>query len=918
MARYIIGIDLGTTNTALAYVDLKTSGPQLEIKTFLVPQLVGPGRIGERSTLPSFLYLPGPYELAPEELALPWDPNRRFAVGTFARDQGALVPGRLVSSAKSWLCHGGVDRQAPILPWGAGDEVEKVSPVEASARYLEHLREAWNYTMARDDPESRLEKQTVIITVPASFDEVARELTRQAAEKAGLREAILLEEPVAALYAWLSQHEKNWTEILKEGERVLVCDVGGGTSDFTLVEVQQGPQGLSLERIAVGEHILLGGDNVDLALARLVERKLQGVRLDFARFQMLTFLCRELKEKLLAQEGPIEDAVRLPGRGTSLIGDTLVVKVSKEEVLDLILKEFFPSVEYGPALQRVESVPRVLPEWGLPFARDPAVTRHLAAFLYRHEVKNIDVLLFNGGALKPLLLRQKIRQEVGNWFKRQDVRELETASLDLAVSIGAAYYGLVRQGLGIRVGGGLPRSYYLGVASEEGKNKAVCLVPKGTKEGEQLCLPLTFRVLTNRPVSFPLYTSSLREDALGAVVEINKEEFVALPPLATVLKFGRKTAVREIPVEIETCLSELGVLETYCRSKETPHRWRLQFALREMELKRSEMPEGILVKPKEPSETPVSEELVEKLQGVLEHYFAHREDLPQLARALENILEMERDRWPLPVLRALADLLLERKDVREKTALHEARWLNLTGFSLRPGYGDPLDPFRIRKLWGLYFEGLKHRQDKGARCEWWIFWRRIAGGLRKGQQEQFFASVRPYLQGVSKKKASTPKLSPPERIELWLCVANMELLLPKIKTELARSLWRELKKFDRRLLLACARLLSRELLYGPADKVVPASQAEDLIRKFIERVKNKKLKGALARAVAEALLKMTRLTGDRVRDVSEGLRQEVADLLCVLGLPKEATKPLFNVIPMKEGEKAELFGESLPLGLRLS
>ncbi len=920
MARYVVGIDLGTTNTALAYVDLKAPGPKLEIKTFAIPQLVGPGRMGERATLPSFLYLPGPYELDPEALALPWDPDRDFAVGTFARDQGALVPGRLVSSAKSWLCHGGVDRQAPILPWGAGDEVKKVSPVEASARYLTHLREAWNFVMAADEPDHALEKQLVVVTVPASFDEVARELTRQAAEKAGLSEVILLEEPVAALYAWLSQHENNWQEVLREGEKVLVCDVGGGTSDFTLVEVKRGAEGLSLERIAVGDHILLGGDNIDLALARLVERKLPGTRLDFARFQTLTFLCRELKERLLAPDGPSEDAVRLPGRGTSLIADTLVVKVSKDEALNLILKDFFPEIEYGPALKRVESVPRVLPEWGLPFARDPAVTRHLAAFLYRHEIKGVDVLLFNGGALKPPLLRKRIRQEVAKWFDQSDLRELETVSLDLAVSVGAAYYGLVRQGLGIRVGGGLPRAYYLGVAAE-GLSKAVCLVPKGTKEGEKLVLPHTFKALTNRPVRFPIYTSSLRKDPLGTVVDLNQEEFVALPPLTTVLKFGRKAQLREIPVEIEVYLSELGVLEAYCRAKETPHRWRLQFALREMELKRPDTPEGVLVTPEEPSTPQVEEELLLALRKALDQAFANREELPALTHRLEEVLEMERDRWPLSVLRALADLLIERKQVRDRTALHEARWLNLTGFALRPGYGEALDPFRIRKLWGLYFEGLKHRQDKAARLEWWIFWRRIAGGLNKGQQEQFFAQTKALIlpgRGKGKKKTKAPKVSPQERIEIWLCVANLERLAPKTKEELAQGLLRELKKLDRRMLLAFSRLLARELLYGPADTVIPATQAEPIVVDFLKRLEKKELKGAVARAAVEVLVNIARLTGDRVRDLSEDIRSRIMERLKDLGAPEEAQRPLQEVISLKEAERAELFGESLPLGLKLS
>lgn len=913
--RYVIGIDLGTTNCALAYVDLKAPGPELKIRLFEIPQLVGPGRLGQRQVLPSFLYLPGEAEFE-GELALPWDENRPYAVGVFARDQGALVPTRLVSSAKSWLCHGGVDREAPILPWGAGEEVPKLSPLEASARYLQHLREAWNYLMAADDPEARLEKQTVIVTVPASFDEVARELTLKAAQWAGLEEIILLEEPVAALYAWLSQHERDWDQRLKEGEKVLVCDVGGGTSDFTVVDVRRGPEGLHLERIAVGDHILLGGDNIDLALARLAERKLPTKRLDFARFQTLTFLCRELKERLLSPEGPEEDAVRLPGRGRALIADTLVAKISRKEVLELIIREFFPEVSFDKRLLRVESVPRGMREWGLPFARDVAITRHLAAFLYRHKIQNINVILFNGGALKPPILRELLQRQVASWFGNQSLRELETASLDLAVAIGAAYYGLVRQGLGIRVGGGLPRAYYLGLASEN--KKAVCLIPKGTKEGERLVLPQDFKVLTNRPVKFPIYTSSLREDQIGDLVEIDPQQFVSLPPLTTVLKFGRKSGPREINVKLETFLSEVGVLEIFCHSKESSHRWRLQFALRERPSEEEKAPEGLIVeKREESSPLPLEEEKLKAAKEMLEQAFETGEGLERLSGQLEHLFEMEKGRWPLPLLRFLADQILPLKEKRKKNALFEARWLNLTGFVLRPGYGDPMDPFRIRRLWGLYFEGLSHKSDKAVALEWWIFWRRIAGGLNAAQQEQLFAKLKPFfLPGKNQRRS---KAGGTERREMWLCIANLERLAWKTKLSLAQVLLRELKhKLEKGLIFSFSRLLARELLYGPANAVVPAQEAQKLLPEFLRLLRQKKLRGPLARTVLEALINTSRLTGDRLRDLSPELREEIAQMAQELGASTEVLKPLFEPVPFRDKERAWLFGESLPVGLKLA
>ncbi len=908
--RYIVGIDLGTTNCALAYVDLRETGPELRIHTFEIPQLVGAGRLGKRTVLPSFLYLPGPYE--EEDLGLPWDPDRNFAVGVFARDHGALLPSRLVSSAKSWLCHGGVDREARILPWGAGEEVEKVSPVEASARYLQHLKEAWNYEMARDDPDARLEKQLVVLTVPASFDEVARELTLKAAQMVGL-EVVLLEEPTAALYAWLSTHENDWQNILQEGEHLLVVDVGGGTTDFTVVEVREGPGGLELERIAVGDHILLGGDNIDLALARLAERKFPKTRLDFARFQTLTFLCRELKEKLLLPEGPEEEAVRLPGRGRSLIGDALVARISREELLALVLKEFFPPVEFGAALSRVESVPRGMREWGLPFARESAITKHLGAFLYKRGIKRVDIILYNGGALKPPVFRRRLKEELTRWYGKEP-RELETVSLDLAVAIGAAYYGLVKEGLGVRVGGGLPRAYYIGV-EKEGVPRAVCLVPKGTKEGERLLLPRRFTVLTNRPVKFPLYTSSLREDTLGEVVEPN-EDFAPLPPLTTLLRFGKKGAQREIPVQLEAYFSEIGILEIFCCSLETPHRWRLQFSLREeRHSSPEEVPEGVLIKKEEASPVPIEEAKLRLARKLLQEGFeAGNEALSRIMRELEGLFEMEKDRWPLPLLRALSDFLIELKDARRKKALHESRWLNLTGFTLRPGYGEPLDPFRIRKIWGLYFEGPFHRSDRAVNLEWWIFWRRVAGGLNQGQQEQLFAKIRPVF--LSPK---THKVSPQERREMLLCLANLERLKPSLKLELAHRLEKEaLKKYDRFLLLALSRLLARELLYGPANCVIPATQAEPLIKNFLKTLKEKPPKEKQKRACAEALLNMCRLTGDRVRDLPEGVRKEAFEEAQKLGLPEEALEALKKVKPLATREASQLFGEKLPLGLRLA
>ena len=420
--RYIVGIDLGTTNSALAYVD--TADPALEIHQFRVEQLVSEATIAARVGLPSSIYLAGGHDLAPGSLALPWAPDRTYAVGEFARLQGSRVPGRMISSAKSWLCHGGVDREAGILPWAAADEVEKISPVEASSRYLLHFREAWN----RSFPDSALEEQDVVLTVPASFDEVARELTVQAAESAGLTRVVLLEEPQAAFYAWIQANEQDWKERLAGLNLVVVIDIGGGTTDFSLVAVRHDGPHLDLDRRAVGDHLLLGGDNIDVALARMLEPRL-GTKLDSQRWHSLTSLCRTAKETLLGAAPVEEFAVRLAGRGRSVIGGALTATLSREEVERLTLDGFFPATQPDDFPRKSERLG--LQEWGLPFANEPEVPRHLAAFVRHHHCSDEgqqgdsptglpDAILFNGGALSPPLIRERLRSLLTNWRDGQE------------------------------------------------------------------------------------------------------------------------------------------------------------------------------------------------------------------------------------------------------------------------------------------------------------------------------------------------------------------------------------------------------------------------------------------------------------------------------------------------------------------
>ena len=924
--RYIVGIDLGTTNSAVGYIDLHDVSPgAIEIKSFDIPQLVGMGRIGLSKTLPSFLYLPSKYDKESTSFALPWDENRNYAVGVFARDQGALTPRRLVSSAKSWLCHGGVDRDAPILPWGAGDDVEKVSPITASARYLQHIKEAWEYEM-----KAPLSQQDVVLTVPASFDQVARELTLQAAKEAGLENVVLLEEPLSSFYAWLSQHEDDWQELLRPGQVLIVVDVGGGTTDFTLISCEKGEKGPRLERVAVGDHLLLGGDNIDLAIAALCEKKI-GRELTASEWQNLFHQARGAKETLLAKDGLEKTSVRLIGRGRDLVAGTISIELNREEIENAILEGFFPEVDFKDSsiLKKQDSGLR---EMGLPYEKDPAVTRHLARFLIEQGKGRLpDVVLFNGGTLKPTSIRKRIKGVLSKWHGKEVV-DIETKSLDLAISVGAVYYGLVRRGLGLRVGGGIARAYFIGIGSKKSQDKAICIIERGTEEGKEIEIDRQFQVITNRPVKFTLYSSTTRqEDHLGDVVQINEKDFVALPPLQTVLKYGKRSQDKTIPVKILSQVTTIGTLELYCKSLSSPHKWRLQFDLRAKEKKDKSkgayQVEGVVVakRPQKSMQEGLSEDDKKALleaKELIQNCFLEKDKAKtispkELSNKLSDILGMGKELWRMPLLRGLCDILLECKSGRKRSLEHESRWFNLTGFCLRPGIGHELDPWRIKKIWPLYFEGLFHVKKLEARLQWWIFWRRVCAGLSSGQQTQLFSMISPVL--IPQKKGRRKKVKhfkPPieEARQMWLFAANLERIDIEKKVSLGNIVLDLLPKsqFQRDLLWALGRLGARVPLYGPANKVVPASQ----IKIWFSKLKNMELKGQ-NKPLINCLVSMARICGDRARDLTTSDREEIALFLELLGAKPEEVAPLRELKELERAEQDRAFGENLPEGLIL-
>ncbi len=587
--RFALGIDLGTTNCALASTPLSTQ--QASPSALSVPQVVNRGEVAAQALLPSFLYLPAESELPTGALTLPWDGEERAAIGRFARDHGAASPDRLVSSAKSWLSFDGVDRRDSILPWQAPDEVGKISPLEASARYLEHLLAAWRAA----HPEAPIEEQDVVLTVPASFDAVARELTVEAAHRAGLRENLrLLEEPQAALYAWAADRGPQWRKEVSVGDVILVCDIGGGTTDLSLIAVREEQGTLELERVAVGDHILLGGDNMDLALAWAVRQRLkgEGKRVDDWQMRALTHACREAKETMLADPDRETWPLAIASRGSRLFGGTLRTELSRTELEATLLEGFFPRVgsEARPQVPRRLGLTTL----GLPYASDAAVTRHLAAFLGRgsltrgpgHSFVHPTAILFNGGVMRSEVMRERITHIVDSWIARehgQPVKVLGGTSLDVAVSRGAAYYAWARRQGGIRIRGGTARAYYVGVERAElavpgipPRVDAQCVAPAGMEEGTEVELPERFGLVVGQPASFRFFCSSQHsEDEVGSVTA--PVELTELAPIETTLDGEPGTVVT---VRLHARVTEVGTLDLSAVEEGSQRRWRLSFDVR--------------------------------------------------------------------------------------------------------------------------------------------------------------------------------------------------------------------------------------------------------------------------------------------------------------------------------------------------
>jgi molecular chaperone DnaK (HSP70) len=936
-SAYLVGIDLGTTNTVLAYA----APGAAQVETFAVDQLVAPGEVGAAPLLPSVRYHPAEGELAAGELQLPWsapDPAHvdHAIIGRLARVLGAQSPGRLVASAKSWLSHPGVDRTAPILPWGAPDEVPKISPLAASASYLAYLRAAWNARF----PDHPLEAQRIVLTIPASFDEGARALTLEAARLAGLPDLRLLEEPQAALYDWLYRHRTGLSAELAGSRLVLVADVGGGTTDFSLVKVEFDNDAPKPSRIGVGNHLILGGDNMDLALAHLAESRLggaEGQRLSSVRLAQLTERCRAAKEQLLAADAPAQVGVTLLGAGSRLIGASRTVQLTRDDVRNLVLDGFFPM---NPGMEPPHRARAGIVEFGLPYASDPAVTRHLAAFLRQHAqaardalglapdddaLPVPDTLLLNGGVFRGAALAQRMADALTSW-RGQPVRVLHNLDPDVAVARGAVAYSLARAGAAPAIESGSARSYYLLLDDKAGDRlRAVCILARGARAGSEVLLSeRSFALRLGRPVRFHLVSSVSAEAQAGDLVELDPLDVVRLPAIATVLRAqGTDKAARggEIPVQLAASLSEVGTLAVHCVAEDgSGQRWQLEFQLRAQD--DAALDDGA----HDPALPPRLDDAIKHIDRIFgsRNQQVDAREVRQLRGTLEHLLGA-RERWETPLLRRLFDALMERAKGRRRSSEHERVWLNLAGWCLRPGFGHPLDEWRIEQLWALFEAGAQYHKDSQVRAEWWTLWRRVAGGLATEAQLRLLDDFAFNLQAEPADRAKRPAtLIDGSEDDMLRLGASLERIPSAYKVEIGDWMLGKITAIPpspkpdartaatyARYLWALARVGARQSLQSSAHEVATVEAAERWLGELL------KLDWKRIEPAGFAAAHIARRTGDRSRDIAAPLREQVLHKLGASGAPAGWAAMVREVVELDQASTTRMFGDALPPGLKL-
>lgn len=949
---YVIGIDLGTSHTVVAYAALTAAGD--EIALLNIPQRSSAGEVQAQTLLPSVRYQAAAGELG-DAWQQPWPPQGASdeapaVIGRWARDLGTAVPSRLVASAKSWLSHPGVDRSAAILPWGAGDEVAKISPLAASASYLAHVKAAWEQA----HPQAPLSAQIVVLTVPASFDEGARALTLEAAQLAGLPQVHLLEEPKAAFHDWLVLQGEQLAARLADSRLVLVVDVGGGTTDLTLIQVEPAADGglPSLTRTAVGEHLMLGGDNMDLALAHQLEPQFapEGQRLPAARFAQLVQRCRIAKEQLLAANAPEQVAVTMLGGGSRLLAQSKTASLSRAQVQQWVVEGFLPLAERSAVPSKRQGALR---GFGLPYPADAAITRHLAQFLAQHAGNGgaqalPDTVLLNGGVFHAHAVVERLTQQLSAW-RGAPVRVLHNPHPDWAVARGAAAYGLTRfapepepaaalpaaadaaapPAASLRsrlpqIGGGSARSYWLLLPGAKGAApQGLCLLPRGTQEGVRMVLSgRRFALKLGQAVRFDLLANSLPSQPAqaGQLAPLQGEGWVELPPLATVLPAPEGQHKSQIEVQLQASMTEVGTLEVRCLAVDDPSQsWLLPLSLRGAVQAADDSAAN-----EDSADDARASARREQAIAQIDRIFGNQaqavdaKEVRQLRQVLERLLG-PRNSWDLALLRAMFDALLARAKRRRRTPEHERAWLNLAGWCLRPGLGAQLDAWRVEQVWALYPQGLGHGKEPGNWTEWWVFWRRVAAGLNEAQQMELLEDVAGHMQKAvqqtARKRAdgSGGKSSHGSYDDMLRLFAAMEAVPWQYRQEMGQWMLKRLKREGETVQTwwAIGRLAARQPMAANAHLVMPPNAAQEFVQATLAQDWRRN------ETAMFAALQMARMTGDRARDLPDALRTEVLDKMRSSGAPERWIAMVSQVVEMDAEDQQRSLGDSLPPGLAL-
>ena len=966
-SAFVVGIDLGTSHTVVASAALHGE-KQAAITLLDIAQRSTAAELVSQPLLPSVRYQAAQGELG-DSWQQPWPPQGAddaapAVIGRWARDLGAAVPGRLVASAKSWLSHTGVDRTAAILPWGAGDDVSKVSPLAASASYLAHVRQAWDQA----HPAAPLHQQSVVLTVPASFDEGARALTLEAAQLAGLPGVQLLEEPKAAFHDWLLLQGDALAEQLAQSRLVLVVDVGGGTTDLTLIRVDAAAEGglPTLTRTAVGEHLMLGGDNMDLALAHQLEPAFagEGKKLPPQRFAQLVQRCRAAKEQLLAQDAPEQVSITLLGSGSKLLATTQTATLTREQVRQTVVEGFLPDVALADTPIKRQSALR---GFGLPYPADAAISRHLAQFLSLHADGALpDTVLLNGGVFHAHAIAQRLTDLLSRW-RGSAVRVLHNPHPDWAVARGAAAYGLARhqaeqiagqldeqqlaksqsnqlqnkakkapaaiKTILPRIGGGSARSYWLLLPGKKGQApQGICLLPRGTEEGVRIVLSgRRFALKLGQAVRFNLLANSQSHLPVqaGQIAPLTGDGWVELPPLTTVLPAPEDKAQTggqaQVEVQLQACMSEVGTLEVRCVAvQDAAQSWLLPFAVRVVAKESTADFETIAasdqqqtVSDKKPYQS--QEQHAQAAIDLIERIFGNqaREVTPKEVRQLRQTLEKTigpRDAWDVGLLRALFDALLARAKRRRRTAEHERVWLNLAGWCLRPGVGAELDGWRMDQVWALYAQGLGHGKEAANWTEWWVFWRRVAAGLNEAQQMELLEDVAGHMQkAVQQTTRSGGKSSHGSYDDMLRLFAAMEAVPWQYRQEMGQWMLQRLKREGETVQTwwAIGRLAARQSLAANAHLVMPPDAAQEFLDATLTQDWRKN------ETAMFAAVQMTRMTGDRARDFPDTVRAQVLQKMRASGAPERWLAMVEQVVQMEAEDHKRSLGDSLPPGLVL-